>query len=68
VLRAAAERSASEDGSGDGASIERASEAIYEAALETVGAGIKTPDLGGGAGTTQFTDAVLERVRAKLGG
>lgn len=45
---------------------ERASRAIYEAALETIGSGIKTPDLGGGAGTTEFTDAVIERVRTKL--
>ena len=42
------------------------SRAIYEAALETVGSGIKTPDLGGHAGTTEFTDAVIERVRNKL--
>ena len=58
VLRYAAERY--------GAQAERASRAIYEAALETVAAGIRTPDLGGHAGTTEFTDAVLERVRTKL--
>ena len=45
---------------------ERAARAIYEAALETVGAGTKTPDLGGHAGTTEFTDGVIERVRNKL--
>jgi isocitrate/isopropylmalate dehydrogenase len=45
---------------------ERASRAIYEAALETVGAGIRTPDLGGHSGTTEFTGAVVERVRTKL--
>jgi 3-isopropylmalate dehydrogenase len=45
---------------------ERAARAIYEAALETIGAGIKTPDLGGHAGTTEFTDGVIERVRNKL--
>jgi 3-isopropylmalate dehydrogenase len=49
-----------------GAAAERASRAIYEAALETIGSGTKTPDLGGSAGTTQFTDAVIERVRTKL--
>ena len=43
-----------------------ASRAIYEAALETVAAGVRTPDLGGGAGTTEFTTATLERVRTKL--
>ncbi len=45
---------------------ERASRAIYESALETIAAGIRTPDLGGHAGTTEFTDAVVERVRTKL--
>jgi isocitrate dehydrogenase (NAD+) len=45
---------------------ERASRAIYEAALETVAAGVKTPDLGGGAGTTAFTDGVVERIHTKL--
>jgi 3-isopropylmalate dehydrogenase len=49
-----------------GPDAERASRAVYEAALETVGAGVKTPDLGGHAGTTEFTDAVIERVRTKL--
>jgi isocitrate/isopropylmalate dehydrogenase len=45
---------------------ERASRAIYESALETVASGVKTPDLGGGAGTTEFTTAVVERVRTKI--
>ncbi|MBV8952902.1 MAG: isocitrate dehydrogenase [Solirubrobacterales bacterium] len=49
-----------------GATVERAARAVYEGALETVGAGIKTPDLGGHAGTTEFTDAVIERVSSKL--
>jgi isocitrate dehydrogenase (NAD+) len=48
------------------ADAERASRAIYEAALETVGAGIRTPDLSGHAGTTEFTTAVVDRVRTKL--
>ena len=38
---------------------ETASRAIYEAVLETVAAGTRTPDLGGHAGTTEFTDAVI---------
>jgi isocitrate/isopropylmalate dehydrogenase len=46
-----------------GTEAERASSAIYEAALDTVAAGIKTHDLGGDAGTTEFTDQVVERVR-----
>jgi isocitrate/isopropylmalate dehydrogenase len=42
------------------------SRAIYEATLETVGSGVKTVDLGGHASTTEFTDAVLERIATKL--
>jgi isocitrate/isopropylmalate dehydrogenase len=49
-----------------GPGAERASRAIYESALETIAAGVKTPDLGGGAGTTEFTTAVVERIRTKL--
>jgi len=45
---------------------QRASRAIYEAALDTVAAGIKTPDLGGHAGTIEFTTAVLDQMRATL--
>ena len=43
-----------------------AGRAIREACLETVSAGIRTADLGGDATTTVFTNAVVERVRAKL--
>jgi isocitrate dehydrogenase (NAD+) len=46
---------------------ERASGAIYDAVMETAAAGVRTPDLKGHAGTTEFTDAVIERVRAGLG-
>ncbi len=49
-----------------GAEAERASRAIYEAALETIASGVRTPDLGGHSGTTEFTDVVLERLRTKL--
>jgi isocitrate/isopropylmalate dehydrogenase len=49
-----------------GAHCERASRAIYEGALETVASGVRTPDLGGHAGTTEFTDAVVERIATKL--
>jgi isocitrate dehydrogenase (NAD+) len=58
VLRHAADR--------HGACAERAARAIYESALETIAAGTKTPDLGGHAGTSEFTDAVIERMRTKL--
>jgi isocitrate dehydrogenase (NAD+) len=45
---------------------ESASRAVYEAVMETVATGVRTPDLGGSAGTTEFTDAVIDRVRTKL--
>ena len=44
------------------------SQAIYDAVLETVAAGIRTSDLGGHVGTNAFTDAVIARVRAGLSG
>jgi isocitrate/isopropylmalate dehydrogenase len=50
---------------GDSAA-ETASRAIYEAVLETVGAGVRTPDLGGHSGTVEFTDEVVSRVATKL--
>ena len=45
---------------------EEASRAVYDAVIDTVAAGTKTPDLGGHAGTTEFTDAVIERTRTGL--
>jgi isocitrate/isopropylmalate dehydrogenase len=48
----------------DGA--ERASRAVYEGVLETVATGTKTIDLGGAATTSEFTDAVVEKVRTKV--
>jgi isocitrate dehydrogenase (NAD+) len=45
---------------------DRASRAIYESVLEAVASGVRTPDLGGGAGTTEFTTDVIGRVRTKL--
>jgi isocitrate dehydrogenase (NAD+) len=58
ILRHAADRR--------GPAAERAARAIYEAALETIGSGVKTPDLGGHAGTIEFTDAVIDRIRTKV--
>jgi isocitrate/isopropylmalate dehydrogenase len=49
------------------ADAEAPSRAIREAVLETAAAGIRTPDLGGHASTTGFTDEVISRIRAKLG-
>ena len=58
LLRHAADR--------HGHAADRASRAVYEAALETIGSGIKTPDLGGAAGTTEFTTEVVNRVATKI--
>jgi isocitrate dehydrogenase (NAD+) len=45
---------------------EAASQAVYASVLEATAAGVRTPDLGGHAGTTEFTDEVISRIRAKL--
>jgi 3-isopropylmalate dehydrogenase len=45
---------------------EDASRAVYESVFEATAAGVRTTDLGGHAGTTEFTDEVISRVRAKL--
>ena len=44
----------------------RASTAVYDAVMATSAAGVRTSDLGGHASTTEFTDAVIERVRKTL--
>jgi isocitrate dehydrogenase (NAD+) len=48
------------------AGAERASRAIYESVLETVATGTRTVDLGGHSTTSEFTDAVVEKVRTKV--
>jgi isocitrate/isopropylmalate dehydrogenase len=45
---------------------QNAGRAIREAALETVADGIKTADLAGHAGTTEYTGEVIRRTRQKL--
>ena len=45
---------------------ETASRAVYEAVLEVVAAGVRTPDLGGHSSSSGFTDEVIGRVRTKL--
>jgi isocitrate/isopropylmalate dehydrogenase len=45
---------------------QRASRAIREASLEAVADGTRTADLAGHAGTSEFTDEVIRRVRQKL--
>src|SRR2546423_7845191 len=49
---------------GEGA--QQAGRAIREACLEAVGQGVRTADLGGHAGTAEFTDEVIRRVKSKL--
>ena len=44
----------------------RVSRAIYEATFEAVMDGVRTADLGGAAGTTEFTDEVIRHVKNKL--
>ena len=48
------------------AGADRASRAIYESTLETVATGTRTIDLGGHATTTEFTDAVIAKIRTKV--
>jgi len=45
---------------------QQAGRAIRESCLEAVAQGSRTPDLGGDLGTSEFTDEVIARVRAKL--
>ena len=44
----------------------RPSKAIYDGVMEATAAGIRTTDLQGHASTTEFTEAVIERVRQAL--
>jgi isocitrate dehydrogenase (NAD+) len=46
--------------------VQQAGRAVREASLEAVSDGIRTADLGGHAGTSEFTDEVIRRVRTKL--
>jgi isocitrate/isopropylmalate dehydrogenase len=43
-----------------------ASRAIYESVLEATATGVRTPDLGGHAATSEFTGEVIARVRTKI--
>jgi isocitrate dehydrogenase (NAD+) len=49
-----------------GDAAQQAGRAIREASLEAVSQGIRTADLGGHAGTTDFTEEVIRRVKSKL--
>jgi 3-isopropylmalate dehydrogenase len=68
VLHYAAQRpQADADGSdAQAGAAEQASRAIYEAVLECSAAGIRTPDLGGHAATSDVATEVAGRVRTKL--
>jgi isocitrate/isopropylmalate dehydrogenase len=50
----------------DGDDAQAASRAIREAALEAVADGVRTADLGGHAGSSEYTDEVIRRTRSKL--
>jgi isocitrate/isopropylmalate dehydrogenase len=50
----------------DDEAAQAAGRAIRESCLEAVSEGVKTADLGGHAGTREFTDEVIRRVRTKL--
>jgi isocitrate dehydrogenase (NAD+) len=45
---------------------QEAGRAVREACLEAVSEGVKTADLGGHTGTTEFTDDVIRRTRTKI--
>jgi isocitrate/isopropylmalate dehydrogenase len=45
---------------------ETASRAIYESVLEATATGVRTPDLGGHASSSEFTSEVISRVRTKI--
>jgi isocitrate dehydrogenase (NAD+) len=49
-----------------GEELQQPARALREASLEAVAEGVRTADLGGHAGTTEFTDEVIRRVRSKL--
>ena len=45
---------------------QQAGRAIRESALEAVADGVRTADLGGHSGTTEFSDEVIRRTKQKL--
>jgi isocitrate dehydrogenase (NAD+) len=53
-------------GHADDDASQNAGRAIREACLEAVASGVRTADLGGNAGTIEFTDEVRARTRTKL--
>jgi isocitrate/isopropylmalate dehydrogenase len=53
-------------GHADDERAQTAGRAIREGCLEAVASGVRTADLGGHAGTNEFTDEVRQRTRTKL--
>jgi isocitrate/isopropylmalate dehydrogenase len=53
-------------GESGNAEAELASRAVYESVLEATATGVRTPDLGGHASTSEFTSEVISRVRTKI--
>ena len=53
-------------GNADDEATQNAGRAIREGCLEAVASGVRTADLGGHAGTSEFTEEVRARTRAKL--
>ena len=53
-------------GHADDERAQTAGRAIREGCLEAVASGVRTADLGGDAGTTEFTDEVIRRTTTKL--
>jgi isocitrate dehydrogenase (NAD+) len=53
-------------GQHDDERLQQAGRAIREACLEAVSDGVRTADLGGHAGTREYTDEVIRRTRTKL--
>jgi isocitrate/isopropylmalate dehydrogenase len=49
-----------------GEEAQQVARAIREACLEAVADGVRTADLGGDAGSSEFTDEVIRRTRSKL--
>jgi len=49
-----------------GADAQQPARAIREACLEAVADGVRTADLAGHAGTSEFTDEVIRRTKQKL--
>jgi isocitrate/isopropylmalate dehydrogenase len=66
ILSCAAVLHYAAESGGEHPGADRASRAVSESVLEATAAGVRTPDLGGHAGTTEFTSDVIARIRTKI--